>query len=170
MVSTKYFQFTTSQGGRQKERNVPYTVLIFQFTTSQGGRLLKINSDVANFPFNSRPHKEVDCPGSFYFLPTDFFQFTTSQGGRQPSEPAKPADNTFQFTTSQGGRPFHLCCAIRLLSFNSRPHKEVDPGRTETSDPGGSFNSRPHKEVDNLIFVASIGGTLSIHDLTRRST
>ena len=33
----------------------------------------------------------------------------------------------FQFTTSQGGRPAHLDLPLMRVSFNSRPHKEVDP-------------------------------------------
>ena len=54
----------------------------------------------------------------------------------------------FQFTTSQGGRP-----TAATIGAESR-----------------TFNSRPHKEVDRLGFVENLRGTLSIHDLTRRST
>ena len=101
-------------------------------------------------PFNSRPHKEVDewqhdvspfrdlsihdltrrstlclpCSTSYIY----FFQFTTSQGGRQ--------SNCYFNTWSQ-------------ISFNSRPHKEVD--------------------WDNPL-ISDYEHCLSIHDLTRRST
>ena len=33
-----------------------------------------------------------------------------------------------------------------------------------------SFNSRPHKEVDGIVSIAARSNKLSIHDLTRRST
>ena len=55
----------------------------------------------------------------------------------------------FQFTTSQGGRPFRQKRLYILCSFNSRPHKEVDVLRFQVYD---------------------VACTLSIHDLTRRST
>ena len=84
-------------------------------------------------------------------------------------------------------------CLSRLVSFNSRPHKEVDSFRIDSFGRLQPFNSRPHKEVDSLDlrivglstvfqFTTSQGGrleialkrlkliNLSIHDLTRRST
>ena len=57
-----------------------------------------------SFPFNSRPHKEVD--GQVYTIWT--------------------ATEHFQFTTSQGGRPCTRSYDVLQDSFNSRPHKEVD--------------------------------------------
>ena len=79
------------------------------------------------------------------------------------------------------------------ISFNSRPHKEVDSDEASYSIINLTFNSRPHKEVDSIKpsktclalsfqFTTSQGGRrpgictlsrqerLSIHDLTRRST
>ena len=57
------------------------------------------------------------------------------------------------------------------VSFNSRPHKEVDEGHVRSHDRRKSFNSRPHKEVDCIrITVCILVIHLSIHDLTRRST
>ena len=79
------------------------------------------------------------------------------------------------------------------MSFNSRPHKEVDYLSIAFLTDMFPFNSRPHKEVDlfaeSLLFNSEIfqfttsqGGRhyiaynnkpyedLSIHDLTRRST
>ncbi len=143
---------------------------IFQSTTSQGGR----------------PGFGSDDAGS------SAFQFTTSQGGRQSSgamsfwtsnlsihdltrRSTLPISmNTalapFQFTTSQGGRRETGYLISERLSFNSRPHKEVDYQRhrnysnirlsihyltrrstsslASTSAGRGPFNSRPHKEVD----------------------
>ncbi len=58
-----------------------------------------------------------------------------------------------------------------MNSFNSRPHKEVDPAFLRLRSTGLSFNSRPHKEVD--AFCCSCNRQtiqLSTHDLTRRST
>ncbi len=80
------------------------------------------------------------------------------------------------------------------MSFNSRPHKEVDsPIHRYLLPRSYPFNSRPHKEVDVSRGAAAAGGSvfqfttsqggrhfghvgvfdhpvLSIHDLTRRST
>ena len=122
-------------------------------------------------PFNSRPHKEVDC--------------TIIRDVRDES--------VFQFTTSQGGR--HLQDQVlhrKQITFNSRPHKEVDLmlvdfahgkklsihdlTRRSTIDTRRSwrgtlsFNSRPHKEVDLILELSLSPDALSIHDLTRRST
>ena len=60
--------------------------------------------------------------------------------------------------------------SIRIYTFNSRPHKEVDKCHYITYMNRESFNSRPHKEVDNQIKISIISIILSIHDLTRRST
>ena len=56
--------------------------------------------------------------------------------------------SAFQFTTSQGGRPKEF----RRVSGQK------------------AFNSRPHKEVDLLLSGNTFHSSLSIHDLTRRST
>ena len=143
------FQFTTSQGGRPSPCISNLLVFVFQFTTSQGGR-----------------HPAL-CDG----LAVGVFQFTTSQGGRHC--PAHSGCYTiilsihdltrrstamtayihcitsFQFTTSQGGRRLRLpseYCPV--MSFNSRPHKEVDTAIVLYRHIPLSFNSRPHKEVD----------------------
>ena len=102
---------------------------------------------VRRWPFNSRPHKEVDhyvgaLDGNVYLSIHDLTRrstvFTTSP----------KFSKSFQFTTSQGGR---------LLSEIRIPREK-------------SFNSRPHKEVD-VISIPDISlHDLSIHDLTRRST
>ena len=59
------------------------SVTFFQFTTSQGGRQRSDYCDNRGDPFNSRPHKEVDQPGERKASKTITFQFTTSQGGRR---------------------------------------------------------------------------------------
>ena len=80
----------------------------------------------------------------------------------------------FQFTTSQGGRPEIYLCIFIYVSFNSRPHKEVDRKAIGWPISRKAFNSRPHKEVDlvsgrNLLriflfqFTTSQGGRLSSH-------
>ena len=78
------------------------------------------------------------------------------------------------------------------VTFNSRPHKEVDNTKSGRFGLSTSFNSRPHKEVDHQAGISSLvslfqfttsqggrranrsqrynRGGLSIHDLTRRST
>ncbi len=83
--------------------------------------------------------------------------------------------------------------ASLILSFNSRPHEEVDSFPGYSGSCSAPFNSRPHEEVDATVavfvsttgvfqFTTSRGGRLpvgtsiigkmflSIHDLTRRST
>ncbi len=99
--------------------------------------------------FNSRPHKEVDRRLKAFSVRFDLsihdltrrsttairkhgnalnFQFTTSQGGRRSRRGSCKTRLTFQFTTSQGGRLDVLHTHYTKTSFNSRPHKEVDPG------------------------------------------
>ena len=174
-VIGKNFQFTTSQGGRpggqrhyEGSRRLSihdltrrstvirprssYSLAIFQFTTSQGGRPPNV------------------CSVNVFRT----FQFTTSQGGRLNLKCRWHSVKIFQFTTSQGGRPViyksfgsnnnlsihdltrRSTCTIfankkRGLSFNSRPHKEVDLYGIPTIIGTLSFNSRPHKEVDNSV-------------------
>ena len=55
------------------------------------------------------------------------FQFTTSQGGRLLASARIAEEGGFQFTTSQGGRRCPDSGHQARPSFNSRPHKEVDP-------------------------------------------
>ena len=98
------FQFTTSQGGRLIPSILSCVLLTFQFTTSQGGR----------------PHLQRSHP-----IQT-IFQFTTSQGGRLGKVDKETKEAFFQFTTSQGGRQTYPSKPEMHLSFNSRPHKEVD--------------------------------------------
>ena len=57
-----------------------------------------------------------------------------------------------------------------VTSFNSRPHKEVDSKPLGIGLGSTPFNSRPHKEVDCGQRRTHSGRSLSIHDLTRRST
>ena len=120
----------------------------FQFTTSQGGR------------------RKSMCPSSC----AQTFQFTTSQGGRRQKGGEASWRNPFQFTTSQGGRLRYRSYWIRMGSFNSRPHKEVDIYGVCIRHPNKAFNSRPHKEVDLREERKGEHYELSIHDLTRRST
>ena len=142
--------------------------------------------------FNSRPHKEVDdCSQSSvhsgYISIHDLtrrstivpplvlyarsFQFTTSQGGRPDLLFPEFNPELFQFTTSQGGRP---CLGKEyaepvLFQFTTSQGGRL-MGSDEISDDcifqfttsqGGRLNE---SKEDRL--VASI----SIHDLTRRST
>ena len=109
----------------------------------------KVRETHGETTFNSRPHKEVDiinlCPPSS----TGIFQLTTSQGGRPHqryschcSSDLSTHDLTRRSTSGTTLPQKHL------LSFNSRPHKEVDPDKTSDGDVFPPFNSRPHKEVD----------------------
>ena len=99
------------------------------------------------------------------------FQFTTSQGGRHSAE-SRPANfYIFQFTTSQGGRPcsYQLRIICSYLSIHDLTRRSTFLFHLNYST-FLSFNSRPHKEVDVLVNDSGGKGFLSIHDLTRRST
>ena len=121
------------------------------------------------------------------------FQFTTSQGGRHWKSVKYYIAWLFQFTTSQGGRRLYHIPANYQLTFNSRPHKEVDALCTFnvsivfpfqfTTSQGGRHTTRTFPGViGSFQFTTSQGGrllilelslspdALSIHDLTRRST
>ena len=143
-------------------------------------------------PFNSRPHKEVDCFAVFRVFTPFSFQFTTSQGGRQMVQKYKNQGGSFNsrphkevdifcfvllasiFLSIHDLTRRSTCPAIEithnLLSFNSRPHKEVDDFVSIITHSPLPFNSRPHKEVDNIFRSYLRQVCLSIHDLTRRST
>ena len=122
---------------------------LFQFTTSQGGRLEGREQDDNLFDLSIHDLTRRSTSMSGTLENPLLFQFTTSQGGRLSRQTSNLADAIFQFTTSQGGRPLFsifsaiLCdlsihdltrrstITIRILermtvSFNSRPHKEVD--------------------------------------------
>ena len=78
------------------------------------------------FPFNSRPHEEVDLLVFYHPFPIFFFQLTTSRRGRRDSGHALVCDTNFQLTTSRRGRRGTALSRKYLLPFNSRPHEEVD--------------------------------------------
>ena len=45
---------------------------------------------------------------------------------------------------------------MKILSFNSRPHKEVDDVVLDGQAGATPFNSRPHKEVDEFSVLLSL--------------
>ena len=144
------FQFTTSQGGRLYSGTMGCMVIFFQFTTSQGGRHRTCSKGVLQRPFNSRPHKEVD---------------DTKQLCSENICDLSIHDLTRRSTTNTHRNRKVVC------PFNSRPHKEVDFVATPrfdivsvfqfTTSQGGRRHLRAKKLTEE---------TLSIHDLTRRST
>ena len=62
------------------------------------------------------------------------------------------------------------CKLLRTFPFNSRPHEEVDHLGGNTRPQERPFNSRPHEEVDSFPSPYISGSILSTHDLTKRST
>ena len=125
--------------------------------------------------FNSRPHAEVDdawvCTGVVLHLSThDLTQRSTD------FSPQSFFIVIFQLTTSRRGRHRMKSRRLRMRSFNSRPHAEVDRGNmraggirclsthdlTQRSTflpcavpaPRFPFNSRPHAEVDFFFILA----------------
>ena len=166
------FQFTTSQGGRPISFGVSWGDIAFQFTTSQGGRHDYGYFRIRQFEtFNSRPHKEVDSDEEGENTPENLSIHDLTRRSTTPISVSNTIPDlsihdltrrstavgcggtaiyyVFQFTTSQGGRHQPHCACACDKPFNSRPHKEVDgnPDKTESETT-----------------------TLSIHDLTRRST
>ena len=124
-------------------------ISIFQFTTSHGGRRCL-----------------QGCPEDVII-----FQFTTSHGGRPVQYYMMSQESLFQFTTSHGGRhptyQHHPC----RRPFNSRPHTEVDLTSTDPEDISDIFQfTTSHGGRLGLPFYRVQNGSLSIHDLTRRST
>ena len=106
------------------------------------------SSSAYSKPFNSRPHKEVDCICPLFFQSISTFN----------SRPHKEVDMD------------HARRCDRRDAFNSRPHKEVDLVARVLNGTQKPFNSRPHKEVDERLNTYKEAAKLSIHDLTRRST
>ena len=122
--------------------------------------------------FNSRPHEEVDARSGLSGAYPSGFQFTTSRGGRL-SMIGPPSMFIYLSIHDLTRRSTDIVCAgvTALTPFNSRPHEEVD------------VCFRSYRIVKrNFQFTTSRGGrlqagrgmtvelSLSIHDLTRRST
>ena len=99
------------------------------------------------------------------------FQFTTSQGGRRDSTQALTYTEPFQFTTSQGGRHADAGHPEKRWSLSIHDLTRRSTGTiVEHLENLITFNSRPHKEVDQNYAASTYKSDLSIHDLTRRST
>ena len=120
----------------------------FQLTTSRRGR--RFHDPFRQFPrsFNSRPHAEVDftvipneiirnlsthdltqrstCDSGRICLGRDNFQLTTSRRGRLSRTNTANMKVIFQLTTSRRGRRLHSAHFTIEVTFNSRPHAEVD--------------------------------------------
>ncbi len=99
--------------------------------------------------FNSRPHAEVDINNTGAMVYNEDFQLTTSRRGRLIFPSFGIFCPIFQLTTSRRGRRLPKGNHCNMVSFNSRPHAEVD-----------------------LIHVRiiQVWQHLSTHDLTQRST
>ena len=149
-MANRNFQLTTSQGGRQELTIEKLGEFIFQLTTSQGGR----------------QNGEIIAGHTRYLSTHDLTRRSTMLRVWKTS-----GQCFFQLTTSQGGRPFAIVSSPYLVSFNSRPHKEVDltlaqivvdEYRLSTHDlTRRSTKWATYMEQENH---------LSTHDLTRRST
>ena len=150
-VEMNVFQLTTSHGGRLHIVFTTSPKFSFQLTTSHGGRPYLL-------PF---PRKSV-CLSTHDLTRRSTTDITLELTGE-----------TFQLTTSHGGRLHPSCSSRSRLSFNSRPHTEVDLHhmsvrflhRLSTHDLTrrstfchrfhrfrlDPFNSRPHTEVDMIL-------------------
>ena len=69
---------------------------------------------------------------------------------RSTESPARYYSGRISFNSRPHKEVDPVCYYIitERKSFNSRPHKEVDIIQTECLQDDGAFNSRPHKEVD----------------------
>ena len=121
------FQFTTSQGGRRDVLFPGGRVSIFQFTTSQGGRR--------------------SLTGRAWHRGT--FQFTTSQGGRLVtfSFPSNLSTLSIHDLTRRSTRFRRDLGAYNSLSIHDLTRRSTK--RNALYHPLLTFNSRPHKEVDD---------------------
>ena len=142
--------------------------------------------------FNSRPHEEVDLavtPLSQLAI-LSIHDLTKRSTGVESASKLFPGLSIHDLTKRSTLTVERF--ALRNLSFNSRPHEEVDSGARSTSGacrpfnsrpheevdgyrkthhlPSLSFNSRPHEEVDAPLIAGYTRHKLSIHDLTKRST
>ena len=145
------------------------TLSIHDLTRRSTGRSSPLYQPITSF--NSRPHKEVDCRTPSEATYACAFQFTTSQGGRQHPQPICLLLQNFQFTTSQGGRQSQVRRGLSLKSFQFTTSQGGRlASQTDITMTLRTFNSRPHKEVDKVLYHLHEIISLSIHDLTRRST
>ena len=121
--------------------------------------------------FNSRPHKEVDVLATRSVPFGVNFQLTTSQGGRPGqiyqegwSLSLSTHDLTRRSTSATSSQVYIFDLSTHDLTRRStRLHHRVELELI-------SFNSRPHKEVDLAELADLPVFFLSTHDLTRRST
>ena len=143
----------------------------FQFTTSRGGRQSQYRKACRDYPFNSRPHEEVDF-NNIEAVGTKVFQFTTSRGGRH--------------------RLIPFVCQFLILSIHDLTRRST--GNCGASSATGYLSIHDLTRRSTFLsirfwamayffqFTTSRGGrqyrrnmagiqdNLSIHDLTRRST
>ena len=122
------------------------------------------------------------------------FQLTTSQGGRHLASEARTTDISLSTHDLTRRSTLIMPTALQVhLSFNSRPHKEVDGNgmvthlleevfQLTTSQGGRHFAVTEDSRVYSFQLTTSQGGRLygliylynsvilSTHDLTRRST
>ena len=78
----KFFQFTTSQGGRLIPGRLVIILLVFQFTTSQGGRQVDGNTNSNGIGLSIHDLTRRSTASVWTKTGLLSFQFTTSQGGR----------------------------------------------------------------------------------------
>ena len=124
----------------------------FQLTTSHGGRPSPGSPAPSYlFPFNSRPHTEVDSFSCIACLNCMPFNSRPHTEVDDPLMPKVRLHSTFQLTTSHGGRPDAILFSIRHINLSTHDlTRRSTPRSIRHSCACGSFNSRPHTEVDLL--------------------
>ncbi len=170
LPETGFFQFTTSQGGRHMFRISSYLYSTFNSRPHKEVDYQPHPPVCLHRPFNSRPHKEVDLSQP---VPKSFHRSFNSRPHKEvdlPRRHQRSSRLSFQFTTSQGGRPYHTSMYRILFTFQFTTSQGGRRKFRQHVTYALSFNSRPHKEVDLTDTCLVILGDLSIHDLTRRST
>ena len=145
--------------------------LPFQFTTSQGGRLsgkmyCEHRKDLSIHDLTRRSTQTENS-----YLAGKTFQFTTSQGGRPYKSNAYGAYISLSIhdLTRRSTRP-GVINLIKTATFNSRPHKEVDKNPETTPTLETTFQFTTSQGGRPVTFGIAPRISLSIHDLTRRST
>ncbi len=191
----KVFQFTTSRRGRHLFCHSPTGTGIFQFTTSRRGRryYLRFRCPASHLsihdltqrstiypysalcgmnPFNSRPHAEVDLFSVHSWFDSFSFQFTTSRRGRPccPGVQSFTGDLSIHDLTQRSTSGCSSYSSAHM-TFNSRPHAEVDIHLYKSTFNHIIFQFTTSRRGRHIAIIPRQQERgLSIHDLTQRST
>ncbi len=145
------FQFTTSRRGRQIPQLLWLVCFPFQFTTSRRGRLQKMQERKMRKAFQFTTSRRGRPPiGQRHLPPILHFQFTTSRRGRP--FPGRILDRRKELSIHD----LTQRSTIRRAQNQQRKNLSIHDLTQRSTSPRGvekysglTFNSRPHAEVDS---------------------